>query len=163
MSFARPWSEYVQGFGDVLGEYWIGLQHVYRLTKQGSEIYFDMEMGEDIHNFAHYKNFTVHSSLTDFRLQVNTTGYNGSIEESLSHNHGMKFSTFDRDNDQSEENCSKQRSGSAGWWFNKCSYGNVNGSYVKRETGGLAHWYYGVLSFKSVTIKVKSMLGSCCK
>lgn len=34
--------------------------------------------------------------------------------------HGMKFSTYDQDNDNYEQNCAQEDKG--GWWFNKYGF-----------------------------------------
>ena len=43
------------------------------------------------------------------------------------HHNGRKFSTKDQDNDRSNLNCAiKDHSG---WWFDACSWTNLNGHY----------------------------------
>lgn len=50
------------------------------------------------------------------------------VEESLSYSDNMKFSTPDKGNDGSSENCaSKYRSGC---WFGNRGYANPNGQYT---------------------------------
>ncbi|KAI0241019.1 hypothetical protein LSAT2_003128, partial [Lamellibrachia satsuma] len=34
MSFNRIWDEYKNGFGDLNGEFWLGLEKLYRITNQ---------------------------------------------------------------------------------------------------------------------------------
>ena len=34
VNFARGWVDYKNGFGDLDGEFWIGLQQIYELTNQ---------------------------------------------------------------------------------------------------------------------------------
>ena len=99
VNFTRTWDEYLRGFGDFNGEYWLGLEKIYRLTKDGAEIYFDIENYNGARDYAHYKNFTVHDATTLYKMNVDSTGYNGSIPELFSYHDDMKFSTYDRDND----------------------------------------------------------------
>ena len=40
----------------------------------------------------------------------------------------MKFSTKDRDNDDSSRNCAREMKG--GWWYKECSRANLNGEYI---------------------------------
>ncbi|KAL3871693.1 hypothetical protein ACJMK2_039677 [Sinanodonta woodiana] len=42
VSFKRTWAEYVEGFGDLEGDFWLGLNHIHRLTKDGSQIYINL-------------------------------------------------------------------------------------------------------------------------
>ena len=43
-SFERSWADYVAGFGDVDGNYWIGLQTMHELTAaQSMSLQIDLE------------------------------------------------------------------------------------------------------------------------
>ena len=61
--------------------------------------------------------------------------------DSLSFNDQMFFSTKDQDNDNDMKNCAEVMKG--GWWYNACSYSNLNGvfkeSNVTADDG--IHWY----------------------
>jgi hypothetical protein len=55
----------------------------------------------------------------------------------------MKFSTKDRDNDQSGGlNCAALYKGA--WWYNYCAYSNLNGQFFKAgQTSSTGmNWYY---------------------
>ena len=45
---------------------------------------------------------------------------------------GHQFSTKDRDNDNSTQNCAEELTG--GWWFSDCGQSNLNGNHIS-ETG----------------------------
>ena len=75
---------------------------------------------------------------------------------------GMKFSTWEIDNDIAPHaNCAVQAGGSGGWWYSNCHYSAVNGEYQKpgnyRQWNGLT-WYtltgrHG--SLKAVQMKIQ--------
>ena len=59
--------------------------------------------------------------------------YNTGDDEGLSYNNGYKFTTYDVDpDDHSSMNCAVDRHG--GWWYNSCSWVNLNGEYVTPGT-----------------------------
>ena len=79
---------------------------------------------------------------------------------SLFLNSNMQFSTKDADNDRSSLNCPVTLKG--GWWYNDCSWANLNGvyyngEYSNRHPDGIK-WFTlrgQFYSFKRVEMKVK--------
>jgi len=157
VNFSRTWDEYVRGFGDVNGEYWLGLEKIHRLTKDGAEIYFDIGNYDGTREYAHYKNFTVHDATTLYKMNVDSTGYSGSIAELFSYHDDMKFSTYDRDNDDSGSHNCAQYFGGGGWWFKSCfRLGNFNGVFGKQDVSGIRYANGSVyLYVKTVTIRLR--------
>ncbi|KAL0175488.1 hypothetical protein M9458_027818, partial [Cirrhinus mrigala] len=47
----------------------------------------------------------------------------------LSYHNGMKFSTYDKDQDLYGDNCALKLS-LGGFWYNSCSYTNPTGPYL---------------------------------
>ncbi|KAF0039705.1 hypothetical protein F2P81_007940 [Scophthalmus maximus] len=93
----------------------------------------DFEGGQ---RYAEYKNFRVADEKDHYRLAfgayAGTAGdaLSGSFQVGVSEwasHQGMKFSTYDRDNDNYKGNCAQEDEG--GWWFNKCHSANLNGLY----------------------------------
>lgn len=71
VDFYRNWLEYVNGFGDVDSEYWLGLRHLHRLTHADlMEVLIYLEDFEDNSRYARYNFFAVSSEYTDFRLDI---------------------------------------------------------------------------------------------
>lgn len=162
VSFYRDWNAYVAGFGDKKGSHWLGLEKIHRLTRDGTQIYFDMANYDGTKEYAHYQVFTVHGAATAYTMNVDSFGYEGSIKELLSYHNGKKFSTYNRDNDASRANCCKDYLDGGGWWYNDCyRLGNPNGVYGKREQGGIGYWDGGAIQIKQVQIRIKRMPGTC--
>ncbi|XP_053397716.1 fibrinogen-like protein A isoform X1 [Mercenaria mercenaria] len=162
VNFYRPWADYVNGFGDLDGSHWLGLEKIHRLTGDGNQIYFDIENYDGSKEYAHYKVFTVHGAATVYRMNVDAFGYEGTLKELLSYHDNRKFSTYDRDNDASTGNCCKDSLDGGGWWYNDCyRLGNMNGVFGKKELGGTGYYDGGHIEIKTVVIKVKSVNGVC--
>ncbi|XP_032363559.1 microfibril-associated glycoprotein 4-like [Etheostoma spectabile] len=127
VNFFRGWDQYKTGFGNAAGEYWLGLENLYQLTlNRPSELLVQMEDFQGNRAFARYKSFSV-GPCDGFILTV--SGFvNGGAGDSLTgHHNGMKFSTFDKDQDASSANCARLHLG--GFWYNNCLHANPNGVY----------------------------------
>ncbi|KAI5616130.1 fibrinogen alpha chain precursor [Silurus asotus] len=142
VNFNRTWNEYRVGFGkidkDGKGEFWIGNHVLHLLTQKKSVLRVELEDWAGNEVYAEY-NVQVGSEKEGFQLSLSSyTGDAGdalvqgvaNMGSFLSHA-GMKFSTFDRDNDKWEKNCAEMYGG--GWWYNNCQSANLNGVYY---TGG---------------------------
>lgn len=141
VSFNQSWDEYRTGFGSVdtdgKGEFWLGNQNLHWLTGQ-SETLLKVEM-EDWEGGTATAGYTVRVGSEEEGFPLYVSGYSGDGGDALvlpgmdtalflSHD-GMKFSTFDRDNDKWEQNCAEVYGG--GWWYNRCQAANLNGLYYK--------------------------------
>ena len=162
--FQRGWKGYVEGFGDLEGDFWLGLEKIHRLTTGGSQIYFILgHYNSSLQNdWAYYESFAVSDNLSGYKMHVDTFGYKGSIKELLSYHDGQEFSTMDRDNDLFSHSCSTQYGGNGGWWYQSCyRLGILNGFYGVKSKGGISIWQDGPLYIKDTEIKVKPRLGQC--
>ena len=105
VDFYRYWTDYENGFGNLTGEFWLGLSKIHRLTKEGSNT-LRVDLGDFEGNtaYANYSTFNVSDNSTEYILRVG--GYSGTARYGLitdlysGHNHnGRRFSTRDNDND----------------------------------------------------------------
>ncbi|KAM3857515.1 fibrinogen alpha chain-like [Diretmus argenteus] len=143
LNFNRTWAEYRGGFGSVdaqgKGEMWLGNQNLHLLTSQG-EIMLRVQL-EDWEGGVATAEYTIRVGSEAEGYQLHVSGYTGdagdalvrgesSLGSFLSHQ-GMKFSTFDKDNDKWEESCAEMYGG--GWWYNNCQSANLNGIYYKGQ------------------------------
>ncbi|XP_045125466.1 ficolin-1-like [Portunus trituberculatus] len=142
--FYRTWIEYRLGFGDLEGEFWLGLDLLHQLTSTTlQQLRIDLHDYEGEHRWAKYGFFHVGAPETKFRLSVGS--YSGNAGDSLAARHnGMPFSTRDADNDKDTRNCADIRRG--GYWYDNCYDSNLNGyQHVGHDTTdhrGIAwrHW-----------------------
>ena len=141
----------------------MGLEKIHRLTNIGSQIYFHLENYDGKVDHAHYKVFKVHDATTSYKMNVDAFGYAGTIKELLSYHNNMKFSTYDRDNDENSGNCAKILDGGAWWYKSCCRLGNFNGLYGKRDADGLGLGYYNpsFVPIRNTQIKVKRRHALC--
>ncbi|KAH8377823.1 hypothetical protein KR093_007244, partial [Drosophila rubida] len=129
--FYRNWLEYKEGFGNLSGEFFIGLEKLHRMTTaRPHELYIHLTDFNNDSSYAHYDNIVIDSEQELYALRGLGT-YEGTAGDSMRDNEQRKFSTFDRDNDLSDSNCAATCLG--GWWYSKCGYSNLNGQYSKLD------------------------------
>ena len=144
VNFYRGWSDYVNGFGNLTGEHWLGLKILSQLTKQGfgsNTLRIELQDFENDVVHAEYSYFYIGS----YPYTLHVSGYSGTagdglitdyfygppyyhwnLKSSTTHN-GMSFATRDCDYDRSSRNCAKDYRGA--WWFNDCMQSHLNGPY----------------------------------
>lgn len=86
------------GFGNIDGEYWLGLEGIYGLGRQGDyKLLVELEdwMGKKV--YAQYSSFHLEPESEGYRLRLGT--YQGNAGDSLSSHNGKQFTTLDRDKD----------------------------------------------------------------
>ena len=78
VDFFRAWDDYKRGFGNLNGEFWLGLDKIHRLTvSSSSKLRVDLE---DIHGaraFAEYSSFSVASENAKYQLSLGS--YTGEL------------------------------------------------------------------------------------
>jgi len=78
VDFYRAWDAYKRGFGNLNGEFWLGLDKIHRLTVSSkNKLRVDLE---DLHGksaFAEYSSFSVTSERAKY--QLNLGSYSGTI------------------------------------------------------------------------------------
>ena len=125
----RDWVEYEDGFGDLNGEFWIGLRSMHFLTSQGNwELRIDFQLKNGTKSYLHYNKFAIGSAEDQYPLNISRFDSIGLTDPfyTLPLN-GLKFSSRDRDNDLSSPyNCAI---GCGGWWHNRCSHIYLNCHY----------------------------------
>ena len=128
VNFYRNWVNYVNGFGNLSNEFWLGLEFIHRMTN-GTDSALRIDLGDWSGNkaYAQYNSFQVRGASTKYRLEV--SGYAGNAGNGLAHHNNRPFSTYDRDNDANSRNCASWFKGA--WWYGSCHDANLNGQYLR--------------------------------
>ena len=137
--FYRGWDDYVSGFGNLIGEFWLGLEKIHRLTnRNATKLRVDLGDFEGNTRFAKYDTFRVLNSYSNYTLIV--SGYSGTAGDSLAYHNFRQFTTKDRDNDPwGGGHCAVKYTGA--WWFNLCHHSDLNGLYHGSSHAGGVNWY----------------------
>ncbi|KFQ09941.1 Tenascin-N [Haliaeetus albicilla] len=138
VDFYKRWKNYVEGFGDPTGEFWLGLDKLHNLTSS-SPIRYELRVdlrtaGESV--YAVYDFFQVASSRDRYRLSVGN--YRGNAGDAMTYHNGWKFTTWDRDNDVALSNCALTHHGA--WWYKNCHLANLNGKYGDSKHSEGVNW-----------------------
>lgn len=122
VDFYRGWHEYEHGFGDLGGEFWLGLKNMHQLTAaKPHEMHVVLEDFDGKRVVAKYSQFVVGSAAEKYSLKSLGT-YSGDAGDSLKFSLNMKFTTPDSDNDVDDgKNCATEFSGA--WWYKNCHAG----------------------------------------
>uniref|UniRef100_A0A3B3QVK8 Angiopoietin-related protein 2-like n=1 Tax=Paramormyrops kingsleyae TaxID=1676925 RepID=A0A3B3QVK8_9TELE len=156
VNFFGNWEVYKQGFGNIDGEYWLGLENIYWLTNQGNyKLLVIMEDWSSRRVFAEYASFRLEAEADFYRLRVGR--YHGNAGDSLTWHNGKQFTTLDRDHDVYTGNCAHYQKG--GWWYNACAHSNLNGVWYR---GGhyRSHYQDGVYwaEFRGAAYSLKKVV-----
>ncbi|ALC40378.1 maker623 [Drosophila busckii] len=69
VSFDRNWEEYKNGFGDLRGNFWLGLEKLHLITKfHPHELYIQLEDFKNETRYARYSNFIIGNEAQAFEL-----------------------------------------------------------------------------------------------
>nr|BAN92384.1 self-incompatibility-linked fibrinogen-like protein-A [Ciona intestinalis] len=171
INFDRGWQNYVDGFGNVRGEHWLGLEHIHALTYQNTttewfgsyvtppRMRVDFVDQEGVSAYAEYKLFEVSGAKQTYQLIAAYLDQATAIPaNAIAPIFRNRFSIYDNNNVFS--NCPGKFYG--GWWFSGCPRSNLNGLYPsqgEKNSPSNIYWYdwYTVnennTAFKSVSMK----------
>ena len=167
-NFYRGWQDYEDGFGDLTGEFWLGLKNLNRLTQIGTDntLRVDLQDFENNQRHSQFAIFNVDSAATNYLLTVDgfiggSAGNSMTLLTSNTHN-GQQFTTWDRDNDHATgtANCAQIFEGA--WWYHSCHTSNLNGRYLSGPHTTYANgvnwgtWRGYYYSLKVTEMKVRS-------
>ncbi|XP_065058650.1 ficolin-1-like [Rhopilema esculentum] len=160
VDFFRDWDAYKQGFGDMDGNFWLGLEKLHKLAAlgKGAILRIDLKHMEfEDKKYAKYSLFEISGEVDGYRLKVG--GYSGDAGDSLARQNNMKFSTKDKDQDTYRYNCAESFKGA--WWYAACHDSNLNALHPSSGSdGGLAKYMswkaikneYGKVTFSEMKV-----------
>lgn len=121
VDFYRTWAEYKTGFGNINGEFFIGMDKLYALTNFNGPQELLIIMENATNSFmgtVRYDSFIIGNEAEKYMLK-SLGRHSGNIKDSLRYAMGYKFSTKDQDNDTHEKgSCAEMYMG--GWWYTAC-------------------------------------------
>ncbi|KAL4646113.1 angiopoietin-related protein 7 [Arapaima gigas] len=158
-SFDRDWKQYKRGFGAIRGDFWLGNDNIFRLTRQPTVLRIELEDWEGEMRYAEYQYFTLSNEINSYRLLL--ANYSGTAgQDSMRYHNNTNFSTKDKDNDKCVDDCAALRKG--GYWYNCCTDSNLNGVYYRygehtKSTDGITWygWHGPNYSLKRVEMKIR--------
>jgi hypothetical protein len=151
VDFNRRYQDYINGFGSVSGDHWLGLDKIHALTTiPGTtlSLRIDFELYNGTRGHQLYADVSVDTAASGYMLHVTGTPrdlstlnlYNAptsSYTGGLYVNNGHQFSTIDHDVDGHQCPVSITFGGGGGWWFAYCSFINPNARYGVQYIGGI--------------------------
>jgi len=151
--FNRNFLAYTNGFGNQSEEFWLGLQKLHILTKEGDwELQVDLEDFDGNTGYARYGSFKIGEG-PGFILTVSS--YSGTAGDSLQYHNGRMFSSPDQES--YSRHCASEFTGS--WWHKECHLSNLNSfTYGKQASSKGLCWYHFHGSYtplKSSTMKLR--------
>ncbi|KAJ3664189.1 hypothetical protein Zmor_008414 [Zophobas morio] len=128
VDFYLGWQSYKIGFGNLAGEFWLGLENIHQLSGyQVNELLVELVESDNKETFASYDHFSVGSEVEGYALKT-LGGFSGTAENSLEYHGGFKFTTKDKDQDlHTGVNCAQSYSGA--WWYGECHNSHLTGLY----------------------------------
>jgi hypothetical protein len=152
VDFQRNYSNYINGFGNVSGDHWLGLDMIHTLTTipgNTSSLRIDFELYNGTGGYQLYANVSVDTSTSGYMLHVTGTPHDLSTlyvygaptpgyTAGLYFNDGRQFSTMD--NDADGRGCPYLTyidGGGGGWWFGYCTFVHPNARYGLQSYGGI--------------------------
>ncbi|XP_017835378.1 ficolin-1-A [Drosophila busckii] len=165
VDFNTTWLNYMNGFGSVEGDFFIGLENLHHLTAYAPfELYIHLVDHNDQVYYASYDEFSIANEAGEYEIK-SLGEYRGNAGDALRNQRGLKFSTIDHQNDV--DDCLKTLKGA--WWYSSCDDSNLNGPNLNcndigknnniayLQTNGCIFWKNGdtYLVLKQVQIMIK--------
>ena len=156
-SFNESLLQYKRGFGELHGEFWLGLQTVHAFTQEApTELRVDMKLEDGTKVFAKYSHFQVDNEANGYRLNISGFDVESTAGDGLGGHSGARFSTHETDT------CAIIFE--SGWWFtgiqSACADSTLNAPFVdlNNEPSGVR---WKDIEVFSVEMKIRSFKWEC--
>ncbi|KFM82352.1 Techylectin-5A, partial [Stegodyphus mimosarum] len=153
--FYKNWNEYKRGFGKLNEDFWFGNDNIFAFTNQKLySVRFELLYYNNTRAYAAYDKFWIDDEDHGYRLHI--SGYYGNAGDEMEDNNNNKFSTKDRNNDNSTllYICAEYMKGA--WWYNVCGTVNLNGLYLGDLTNHTGiFWNSNMEGLKSTKIMIR--------
>uniref|UniRef100_A0A182W262 Fibrinogen C-terminal domain-containing protein n=1 Tax=Anopheles minimus TaxID=112268 RepID=A0A182W262_9DIPT len=107
VNFYRNWTEYKQGFGNLHGEHWLGLDKLHAIVKtRQHELLIVLEDFDGVIAYAHYEDFKIGDESEKYVIK-SVGRYTGTAGDSFSAHKDEEFSTYDQDHDKHAAHCAQ--------------------------------------------------------
>uniref|UniRef100_A0A8C5P0M1 Angiopoietin-related protein 3 n=1 Tax=Jaculus jaculus TaxID=51337 RepID=A0A8C5P0M1_JACJA len=127
LNFNETWENYRNGFGQLDGEFWLGLEKIYSIVTQTNYI-LRIEL-EDWKDNKHYVEYSFHLGDHETNYTLRVTEIAGNVPMALLEHQELMFSTWDH-RAKGHLDCPESHSG-GWWWHGGCGENNLNGKYNK--------------------------------
>ncbi|XDV38749.1 hypothetical protein PO909_008095 [Leuciscus waleckii] len=171
--FKRMWSQYLDGFGHLPGEHWLGLRKIFNIVSQRNtrfQLHVSLVSQDDSTAYASYDNFWLEDETKFFAIHLGRyAGCAGDAFRGYDQEQNQDtapFSTSDVDNDgcspfctfadKAVESCSENQN-NTGWWFNQCGKANLNGSPLDQDLSTQSHIHWDTWTKNGTLVKIKSV------
>uniref|UniRef100_A0A1Q3F8C2 Putative salivary secreted angiopoietin n=1 Tax=Culex tarsalis TaxID=7177 RepID=A0A1Q3F8C2_CULTA len=154
VDFNRSWSEFVDGFGDPAGEYWLGLETLNQLTEQSEpELVIAMKNYSDVEAYERYPSFWINPLSLNYTIRFTEAG-SGTAGDALFQYFSEQFVTYDHISNGKHEVCISELA--SAFWHYGCSSqiprNNLNGIYgLGRGRQGIWWGTFGNLTVQNTS------------
>ncbi|XP_067676428.1 fibrinogen C domain-containing protein 1-like [Haliotis asinina] len=146
--FYRTWFEYMDGFGNLTREFWLGNEKIHRVTTQKTyELRIDLVNKSGSHFYAEYNSFHLGGMSEFYTLFIGN--YSGTAGDKMLYHNNTRFSANNLDLDTASNNCAVQYKGA--WWFKSCYKSHLNGLDSKGPR------WSGLSGLKSSSMKIRPL------
>lgn len=143
VDFNRTWDDYKHGFGNLVGEFWLGLDKINRLTQNKTKNKLRVDLRAITNKIVHpeYDWFGIATETNKYRLYIGKMTTNATVcPDSLSQHNNFDFGIWERGP------ADRVQKRGVGWWYDEgrenAVHSNLNGIYplCGSETAADIHW-----------------------